>query len=118
MKQIYLAVLILFAIVTPASALDKDTNYRVMGALSCGEWVKERKEDGWETVVTISWVSGYLTAYNLLAPDTYNILGNTDRESVYLWIDNYCQANPLNDLSDAMVHLAIELQPGRTVTKP
>jgi hypothetical protein len=118
MKQIYLAVLITVAVVTPASAADKDGAYNTTGSRSCGDWVKERKEDGWPAVSLAAWVAGYITAYNLHTPDTWDIKGKTDVESVLLWIDNYCQSTPLSNLASAMDELTTLLWPDRTVSAP
>jgi len=47
---------------------------------------------------------------------TGNILGNTDKESVYLWIDKYCHENPLKNLAHGMAILTDELWPNRKRT--
>jgi len=71
-----------------------------VGGSSCGTWLEERKDDGWPAIANDSWVNGYLTGYQ----DGGN--GLTDRHTADLaarsaWINNYCQANPLNALTDA-----------------
>jgi len=117
MKTLSLIVLILsFTFATPATARDKDDMYWVQGAISCGEWVKFRKEDSWEATATKAWIAGYITAYNLHRPDVYNILGSTDLESVNLWMDKYCQENPLSHLAKGMRALTIELWANRKRT--
>jgi len=114
MKTLSLIVLVLsFAITTPAMAKDSKGGYETQGVRSCGEWVKNRKEDSWPETVQRTWVAGYITAYNMQTPDVYSILGSTDLESALLWMDKYCQENPLKDLTDGMQALIGELWQNR-----
>jgi len=117
MKRLSLIVLVLsFTFAAPATAADKDGNYVLIGRISCGDWVKDRKEESWALTANSSWLSGYITAYNIRTPDVYNILGSTDMESVRLWMDKYCQENPLSKLVDGMSVLTNELWPNRKRT--
>ena len=66
------------------------------------------KADGWGTVVDSDWVNGYLTGRQDGA------FGLTERQvsdvnARDVWIDNYCQANPLDILTDAARGLWNEL---------
>jgi len=118
MKQLSLLVLVLsFAITTPVTAADKDGSYWQQGDISCGEWVKRRKKEDMAHLSLIFWIGGYITAHNSHKPDVYNILGSTDMESVLLWMDKYCQDNPLNGLAVGMDVLTEELWPNRKRTK-
>jgi len=118
MKTLSLIVLVLcFTFATPATARDKDGNYSAQGPPSCGVWIHDRKEDGWEHVANAAWISGYITAYNIQTPGVYSILGSTDMESVRLWMDKYCQENPLKKLNNGMIVLTHELLPNRKRTK-
>ena len=115
MKTLSLIVLVLsFAITTPA---DKDGFFGSYDHYSCGEWVKYRAEGGFRENAGKWWIVGYLTDYNRETPDVIDILGNTDKESVYLWMDKYCQENPLRDLDNGMRVLTEELWPNRKRTK-
>jgi len=117
MKTLSLIVFVLsFTFTTPVMAMDKDGRYMAAG-YSCGEWVEIRKEDGWWSTVLENWIDGYVSAYNTQTPDVYHILGSTDKESVYLWMDKYCQDNPLNELPNGMLELTIELWPNRKRTQ-
>jgi len=117
MKTLSLIVLVLsFAITTPATAKDKDGLYWILGARSCGEWVKDRKEGGWIETANMAWIVGYISAYNQQTPDVFNILGSTGLEGIYFWMDKYCQENPLDGVSYGMDVLVIELWPNRKRT--
>ncbi len=75
------------------------------GAQSCGEWVTARAKDALsaETV----WVLGFLSG--LAAGEGVDFWGTPgaprvnplDNASVYLWMDNYCKANPLHMIATA-----------------
>ncbi|MCH8079978.1 MAG: hypothetical protein IIA06_09430 [Proteobacteria bacterium] len=91
--------------------------YSAQGNVSCGNWVKDRKKDSWQRIANINWIVGYITAYNKQTPDVLSILGSTDMESVYLWMDKYCQENPLSNLGIGMDVLTKELWPNRKRTK-
>jgi len=118
MKTLSLIVLVLsFTFTTPAIAADKDDRYISQGSRSCGQWVELRKEDGWDNLVVESWIAGYITAFNIQTPDVFNILGNTDIASVFLWMDKYCPENPLSSVTAGMRALTDELWPKRQRTE-
>lgn len=64
-----------------------------------------------------NWVSGYLTAYNRMARDTYDILGLSEFQAAMQSIENYCKAHPLDNLSAAMEALTEEFNARRHQTK-
>jgi hypothetical protein len=58
------------------------------------------------------YVSGWLTAYNALTPDTYNVVPS-GMEGVMLYLDNDCMKHPLNDVDFAVWALIVEVIPSR-----
>ncbi len=64
-----------------------------------------------------NWIAGYLTAYNRMAPDTYDILGIGEFEAAMQSIENYCKAHPLDNLSTAMEAVTEEFHARRHQTK-
>ncbi len=105
MKRLCLIVLVLsFTFTTPGMAMDNDDSYNIMGAISCGDWSKSRGgAEDMRRAVYYNWIFGYVTAFNRRTPDVYGILGSTDNESVYLWMDKYCHENPLNNLAGGWI---------------
>jgi len=101
-----------FTFAAPVTA-DKNGVASIQGAASCGNWVKFRKEGSWEAIIYKAWIAGYISAFNTQTSDVYSILGSTDLESALLWMDKYCQENPLNDSADGMIVLTNELWPNR-----
>lgn len=106
-KKISLRTLLLFvmlSVTAPSWAVN------VRGPTSCGDWVKERKVNralSWQYQM---WLVGYLSGASTgLGVEFWKKGGNElDAESVYLWMDNYCRANPLKDTHDGADSLFLE----------
>ena len=114
-KTAVLVSLLVFS--APGYSADENGLANAIGISSCGEWVKERTADSVLSWQDKTWIAGYLTAYNRQTPDTWDIQGNTDIESIFLWLDKYCRENPLENLGGAMADLTEELYPNRTVKR-
>jgi len=80
----------------------------VDGAASCGQWAAGSVARSWAHIADTAWVLGYLSgkAVNSGA----DVLRNTDKASIVLWMDNYCNRNPLKDVGDGADSLFIELK--------
>ena len=107
---------------TPLSAVAAEqavgNAYMMLGAgpTSCGAWTQDHKSNpkspkGYAEDI---WVTGYITAMNLwyLPRDrgiSRNLAEGTDVDGLAGWIDNYCSANPLDNIADAAEALAVEL---------
>ena len=76
-------------------------------APSCGEWVVHREKSDTLALSNTSWLLGYLSGLAVSSGKDY--LSETDNASIYKWMDNYCRANPLRDLSHGGNALAVEL---------
>jgi hypothetical protein len=102
-------------------ARDKDGGMWVQGDTSCGQYIEARAARATPKydealvigIMTPAWLAGFLTAYNMLTPDTYNILGSSDMQSALVWLDNFCKANPLERISTGAATLVNELYPKR-----
>jgi hypothetical protein len=68
-------------------------------------------------VAAVNYVAGWTSAYNLLTPDTYDILPNGILGAL-LWLNNYCAKNPLQHLDDGLRALVIEAYPSRQQKPP
>lgn len=80
-----------------------------IGDYDCGQWVNNKGP------ASKSWLLGYLTGLNMMAAD---LKSNPKRDHLdklnsadqaYLWMDNYCRANPLKRVSQGATALYIEL---------
>ena len=93
-----------------------------MGTKSCAEWTKaegERRpvssggtmltESGSDIPGQTQWITGFLTAYNYYQSATPNVAESTDMNGVFLWMDSYCAAHPLDPIANAAIALVAEL---------
>lgn len=100
-----LVTLILGFVSLPSSA------FTTVGNRSCGKWVEGRSNPGsYRNIGVISWLGGYISG--MASMSGVDILKDRDADSVFLWVDNYCRSNPLENLSDAGNALYSELQKG------
>jgi hypothetical protein len=80
--------------------------YRLYGAGggSCGEWVSERSSDQWygkgQWMLGVISAVGYYSVYDL---------NDIDPQAFAVWMDNYCQKNPLEQFSEGVYALVEEL---------
>lgn len=94
--------LIALAFVAAAVSANAATSF---GMVDCGVWVKAQSgQDRW-------WLGGYISGLNAAlvtsgAPDPLDAISI---QQLYLWVDNYCRANPLHNLSKAANTLYQEL---------
>jgi hypothetical protein len=118
MKRLLFA-LGLCLVTTWALAADQDGSYFSQRPESCREFRRVQGSDERSpTLLYIrGWVSGYLTAYNRQTTDTYDVLGLTDFDAALRFIDGYCKAHPLDNLTAAMEALTEDLYPRRHRTR-
>ena len=83
----------------------------IFGTPDCGQWVNDRPVAREQNK---SWLLGYLSGLNVrhqlagLKPaDPLDKLNSADQ--AFLWVDNYCKANPLRKVSTAGFELFLEL---------
>lgn len=98
-KMVLLLVgLMLSGVASTASAID------VRGGSSCGQWVSDKgvSEHGHK-----KWFLGYMSGIALGYKQ--DVLKGKDSASLFLWMDNYCRANPLKRVDEGGDELFIEL---------
>ncbi len=85
----------------PAAAVDDDGKFLIkgVGTQPCGDYLKFNAAD---KLVVETWWAGYLTAYNRLTDDTYNVLKGVAPEQANTWIADYCRDN-----KDKLIALAV-----------
>jgi hypothetical protein len=77
-----------------------------VGTETCGSWTAARKNpDGLNAHLEAQWVVGFLSGASMLhegiAHDGKAPLKEMDGRGVWAWIDNDCQAHPVEAISDA-----------------
>ena len=105
MKKVFVLVLAFMCMPTVGSA------YNVYGTggtpSSCGTWVKS-KGDLDTRNFQMSWVLGFISGASYVGPK----LKKTNSAAVEVFMDNYCQKNPLKSIESgaAELHYALVLQ--------
>ena len=86
----------------------------VKGSRSCSHWLDDSRYAKSTTemnrvplLIAKSWFLGYLSGR--ADASGKNLLKGVDNDSIFLWLDNYCRANPGKELEEAGTALAGEL---------
>ena len=107
----------LCAAIHPSSSKAADTQGMLwlFNKTSCVEYVEDRKlpDHTGRNGIDQIYVGGWLSAYNALVPDTYDITGGKDIDSVMQWIDKFCRDNPFESVQTGLIALAHDLYPNR-----
>jgi len=103
-----------------AQAADDKGLYQTLYYISCESYVKDRKEpeNSGKNAVDKIYVSGWLSGYNYLTPNTFDIIPNHNVDMVMLWLDQYCAKNPKGSLEAGLLQLTDELYPDRVKKHP
>ena len=79
----------------------KRFSVRGLGATTCGKYLEDRNLEAKNSSQFAHWFTGFLTAYNWLQPDTYDIAVNYDSTHLLRYLDLYCGKNPKERIIDA-----------------
>lgn len=82
------------------------------GAPSCGAWIKQKGT--LQGSGSKGWLVGFLTG--VAVESDKDLLAGTESDSLFFWVDKYCQENPLNDLALAGWVLSVELRLKKNLT--
>ena len=108
-KMIYKLITVLVLLMSNhiASARDFEGAYAVYGAGadSCQQYIGSMKNAGKEQDYFIDWMIGYLSAFNVIMPNTHNILGETDFDAAQLWLQRHCEKYPKEPFITSMIKL-------------
>ena len=87
-----------------AMAMDSAGKYAVwgVGSKACFTYSKDKKAGHGQKYR--DYEMGYLTAYNRITPETYNISGKMDLEAVDAWVGDFCKNKPMNSFEQAMTN--------------
>lgn len=76
------------------------------GASSCSEWQQDRAGKATNDTET-AWLIGYMAG--IAVAKNHDILKDENYQSLFSWVDDYCQSHPLEFVSDAGINLYIEI---------
>jgi len=89
-----------------AIARDFEGGYAVFGAGgdSCKTYLNSMKT-GQKQDYFIDWTIGYLTAFNVIMPNTYNVLGESSFAESQGWLERHCTRYPKQLYINAVIKL-------------
>jgi hypothetical protein len=97
--------MLLIALIYSSHSLSANT---IRGDIACSGWLKARQYNGWVTKSNEDWLNGFLSGLNAGTTDDW--LSNSDSNSNYIYVDNFCKDHPLGSAGIAGLNLANELK--------
>jgi hypothetical protein len=83
------------------------------GTKTCGAWVEKRKED--DHFAMAQWMLGYVSAAGYYGDFR---LRESEGQALVVWMDNYCQQNPLETFEKGVQKLIDSLRKEGSRKKP
>lgn len=119
-KQTILLTLYLTLSPLQLSAKDMEGGYAVfgVGATNCQAYLQARRKGGLSAKEYREWTLAYASAFNLLIPNTYNILGKRGYRDLRRWLDDHCRSNRNQLFIDAVATLTTALYDNRLNINP
>ena len=114
MKLFRIIFLVLFISPSTGFTADANGNYAIWGSgnKSCHSYANARKSD--DFVAYKHYVMGFLTAYNVLIPNTYRISGKMNLNEILVWFDDYCELKAMSAFELALADFVTEHYDRRT----
>ena len=102
-KNLFVVCVLSLVFIQPAISQNGTT----FGTPDCGQWVANSKSN----FSTKTWLLGFMSGINtgLSKPKDDPLSKVNSAEQIYLWMDNFCQKNPLQTVQDGGLALFIEL---------
>jgi len=115
MRKIIVCLLFCSATGPLALARDFEGSYAVYGAggENCLLYTASMKKGGKEQDYFTDWSIGYLTAFNVIMPSTYDVLGETEFSATQSWLQRRCEKYPNELFITAVIRLTEVLHPMR-----
>lgn len=98
-----------------ASARDFEDSYAVYGAGgdNCSTYLEAMEKGDKELDYFVDWVVGYFSAFNVIMPNTYDLMGETDFPTAQRWLERDCRRYPKQLFITAVIKLSEVLYPMR-----
>jgi len=103
-----------------AWAVDAGGDFRVKGhgLESCSSFVDAYGRQDGSALFYLTWLNGYMTAFNQLQPRTYDIAGDMTVDDLGAWLVNYCTENTNQNVVNAASTLMGALRDQRLTMRP
>jgi len=102
MKKL-ISIVLIFCCATLHMVCAQQYNNVGVGNQSCGKWIVDRRDNSYAAAIDESWVNGFLSGIGFIGYQGADPFKDTDAYGVWAWIDNYCNANPLSEITSAAI---------------
>ncbi len=117
-KILLLLALLLFSSLNYAKDIDQAYKVYGAGSFTCKQYLHARRKDPVAEIKFRHWLAGYLTAFNLIVVNTYDIMGTYDFNKALKWLDRHCRSNRKANMANAVAELTTILYPDRININP
>ncbi len=99
---------LLLIVPTTAFTADNSGNHAIWGVgnKACISYTKAREADDYNAFK--NYLMGFLTAYNILTPETYRLSGSMNLNEILTWFDDYCELKAVNGFEQAIYDFTVE----------
>jgi murein L,D-transpeptidase YcbB/YkuD len=96
LRNLVILVGLLATLASPGRAADANGDHAVrgVGVASCATFVAELERDGYEKFLFAGWLNGYLTAWNQLQPDTFEVASWQTLDTLAEYLRQNCENSP------------------------
>lgn len=96
---------------TTMTAAAQGSQYSTLayGGITCAGWDSARSSKPNEAAVYEAWILGFLSSYNAFVFKGPNVAAGFDFDALRGMVDEFCKANPKDDLDSAAQSLIKEL---------
>jgi len=102
----------------PAKDMDGEFAVFGLGATRCGDYLQARRGNVAATRRYADWTLAYVSAFNLIVPNTYDLMGDYTLDQALDWLDEHCGGNPEQVYINAVAALGQSLFPSRNNIAP
>lgn len=95
----------------PVQAKDVKDRHAAIGpgADQCANFTAARRGNPGKEYDYRLFISGYFSAFNVIVPNTYDIMGGKDMDELVRWMDDYCAARPNELFVNAVAQLTVAM---------
>lgn len=118
-QRLTLAAALLWLAPPMAVAADKDGAFALkgIGRLNCAQFVAAAQDGSNRLFQFGGWLEGYVSAYNHLSPDTFDVLSFESPDLLARMVGNHCTRNPDDRFADVVVALIGKLKAERIAVR-
>ena len=109
MKTLLHAVVVMTFLLVGETASAQNLNLKIFGSSDCGQWLNQPTSS--RKACLVGFLSGQNATFNMVKDDRVKdpLERLNSAEQAFVWMDNYCRANPLKRVDEGAQVLFVEL---------